>query len=115
MKLVREDFKFHGVTSEENKQLGDSAKGYIEESKKRESYHGDIHGQGGEFMVSKPKFDKGSGLWHQSTTEVEAYIKLLEDRIIALGAENEELQGELSAIKRNRELTLKWARKALFY
>ena len=61
-------------------------------------------------MASKPKFDKQSGLWHQSTTEVEAYIKLLEDRIIALGSENEELQDELTAVKRNRELTMKWAR-----
>ena len=108
--LNRKDFQFHGVTEEENQRLGDSAyKGYIE-SKKRESYHGDIHGQGGEFMSSKPKFDIGSGLWHQSTTEVEAYIKLLEDRIIALGSENEELQDELTAVKRNRELTMKWAR-----
>ena len=112
--MKREDFQFHGVTAEENKRLGDSAyKGYIEESKKRESYHGDIHGQGGEFMTSKPKFDKGSGLWHQSTTEVEAYIKLLENRLIALGDENKELQDELTAVKRNRELTMKWARGEL--
>ena len=76
------------------------------------SYNGeDIHGQGGQFVMSaRPEFDKGSGLWHQSTTEVEAYIKLLEDRIIALGSENEELQDELSAVKKNRELTMKWAR-----
>ena len=41
--LNRKDFQFHGVTEEENQRLGDSAyKGYIE-SKKRESYHGDIH------------------------------------------------------------------------
>ena len=82
------------------------------------SYNGeDIHGQGGQFVMStdieRPTFDKGSGLWHQSTTAVEAYIKLLEDRIIALGSENEELQDELSAVKKNRDLTIKWARGEL--
>ena len=103
--MKKDDFRFHGVSVEENERLSEKA---------YSSYLGDVHGEGGQFVMSeRPKFDKGSSLWHTTTTAVEAYIKLLEDRIIALGLENKELQDELTAVKRNRELTMKWARGEL--
>ena len=74
----------------------------------------DIHGEGGQFIMSydaeRPKFDKGSSLWTQPTFAVEQYIQLLETRLVEYDKQNQGLQSELSAIKKNRELTIKWAK-----
>ena len=105
MNLTRKDFKFHGVSKKENDRLADKA---------YQQYVGDIHGQGGQFVMSidrkRPVFDKGSSVWHESTTAVEEYIELLETRLIELDKENEDLKGQVKAIEHNRELTIKWAR-----
>ena len=74
----------------------------------------DIHGEGGQFIMScereRPVFDKGSSLWHTTTSAVEEYIELLETKLIAVDKENQGLHSEISAIKKNRELTIKWAK-----
>ena len=58
----------------------------------------------------RPVFDRGSSLWHQTTQDVEAYIDLLEKRLIKYDEENQELKGKIKAIEHNRELTIKWAK-----
>ena len=72
----------------------------------------DIHGEGGQFVMSieRPKFDKGSSLWHTTTSAVEEYIELLETRLIEVDKENQDLQSQIDAIEHNRELTIKWAK-----
>ena len=67
--------------------------------KSRESYPGDVHGEGGEFVSS---VNLGQ--------QVGQYIKLLEDRLIEYDKENQSLKQELQTIKHNQELTMKWAR-----
>ena len=74
----------------------------------------DIHGEGGQFIMScereRPVFDKGSSLWHTTTSAVEEYIELLETKLIAVDKENHDLRGQINAIEHNRELTIKWAK-----
>ena len=57
--------------------------------------------------MEKPTWDKGSSMWHCTTSQVEDYINLLETRIIELG---EEIQNLETKEKENARLTDLWAR-----
>ena len=48
-----------------------------------------------------------------SLGKIQDYIVLLEERVVEVSEENEDLKKELSAVKHNRELTIKWAKGEL--
>lgn len=93
MKLVRDDFNFHGVSEEENKRLGDSAyKRYIEKS-------GDIHEQGGDLDMENIEDMENI----KTVVDLDAYITLLEEKI-------KELYKEVQRYEEKERLTELWAR-----
>ena len=68
-------------------------------------------------MDERPKWDKGSSLWDQTTQDVDNYISILERKIVELGNAYESVSNELEICKRQihmserkEQLSVKWAR-----